>query len=90
MQLLRFFVVMQPVANRLLASRTSPRSCVEAPGNGTFQEPFKHYFAAKLIHPGSPAKGLPIPPTFAPHDQTTKPAFYAHRPRPPQTPAPSF
>lgn len=90
LQLLRYFVVRQPVAKRRLASGTSAPSCVRALRKGTLEEYLKRTFEAKPGSPSSPVKGLRTSLAFGSPDQTTKAAFRAHRPRPPQTPAPSF
>jgi hypothetical protein len=56
----------------------------------TFEERFQHNFEAKLVHPSGLSKNLPTPAASGYSGQTTKAVFGAHRPHPPQTPAPSF
>jgi hypothetical protein len=89
-QLLRFFLVPQPLATRRLASGTSWRPCVSAFSRAPLEERFRHPLQAKLIHSSSPSRGFRAPAAPFSTAKTTKAVFGAHRPRPPQTPAPSF
>jgi hypothetical protein len=90
MRLLRFFVVSRSAAEPRLASGTSAPSCARALFKDTFEEYLKQTFEAKPLYSISPAKNFRTSAAFGSSDQTTKATFRAHRPRPPQTPAPSF